>query len=36
MNDFELLLIRFLLASCDADRAPEWGSLPIPGGGRRP
>jgi hypothetical protein len=28
----ELGRIRFLLASCDADPAPEWGSLPIPGG----
>ncbi len=27
----ELGRIRFLLASWDVDRAPEWGSLPIPG-----
>jgi hypothetical protein len=29
----ELGRIRFLLASCDADPPPEWGSLPIPARG---
>lgn len=32
----ELGRIRFLLACWDADRAPEWGSLPIPGRERQP
>jgi hypothetical protein len=32
----ELGRIRFLLASWDADRAPDWGSLPIPARERQP